>query len=599
MRRNRPRSPRPPLRDAPRRRPPAGRAGRESGRFPFPLAQLLREIDGASYGAYRRIVGVHEIGEFTLVVDRVPADPFGGAARMRVRVRRDTARLPRDLAADPARRVGVEDYLARAVEEAVRGPMGWGARVPPGTGRAFPEPPGPAVVERSCCRIDGESIELRLFVDLPALDRRVRGLGAEQLLLGDLPRLAKSTMLFSARRTEEALRHAGAVEDHAALQRALSERGLSAFVGDGSLLARASGSDGGARRDGREVAFESPSSLAVEIDLPRAGRVRGMGIPAGVTLVVGGGFHGKSTLLDAIAAGVRPHPPGDGRERVAALPATVAVRTEPGRIVRRTDVSAFLLAPPTGDCPADYSTDAASGAVSEAASVAEAIEAGARVLLFDEDTSAARFLVRDGRMQRLVPRPGEPIVALADRARDLYDRLGISTILATGGSADCLDAAHTVIRMREWRAEDATPAAGEVLSSTRSTRIRETLPALRAPASREASLDLGAENARTGLHGPRGIRLGDETVDLSALGQITEAGEARALALLLREASRRPGTGVTGLLNDLERWLDAGGLDALDPPAAYDLARPRRFEIAAALFRCRALRVRRPDLGPR
>ncbi len=589
------------MRDAPRRPPAGARASREASRFPFPLARLLREIDGAPFGAYRRILGEHEAGAFTVVVDRVPADPFAGPARVRVRVRRDASRLPPDLVGTAARRLGVEDYLARAADEAVRGPMGWAARVPPGTGRAFPEPPGPSVVERSCCRIDAESIELRLFVDLPALERRVRGLGAEQLLLGDLPRLATSTLLFPARRAEEAARHAGAVEDHGAMQLELAKRGLVAFVADGSRIARAGGRDGGPRRDGREVAFESPPSLGVEIDLPRAGRTRGMGIPAGVTVVVGGGFHGKTTLLDAIAAAVRPHPPGDGRELVASHPGTVAVRAEPGRSVRRADLSGFLLALPTGECPADFSADSASPVASEAASVAEAIEAGARVLLFDEDTSAPSFLARDGRMQRLVPRPGEPIVPLVDRAREMYERLGVSTILATGGSGDVLEAAHTVIRMREWRAEDATAAAAEAVSASGPPRVREALPGLRAPAAREARLELPEGIVRAGPHGSRGIRLGEETVDLGALGQISEAGEIRALALLLREASRRAGEGMSlgGLLDDLEAWLDSAGLDALDPPLAYDLARPRRFEIASALCRCRALRVRRPDLGPR
>ncbi len=204
------------------------------------------------------------------------------------------------------------------------------------------------------------------------------------------------------------------------MQDELARRGLVAFVADGSLLARAGGEDHGPRRDGREVAFESPPELAITLAPPRGGPVRGMGVPAGITVVVGGGYHGKSTLADAIASGIEPHPPGDGREKVAAQRGSFVVRTEPGRSVRRADLSSFLLDLPSGERPVDLSSERASGSTSQAAGVVEAIEAGATVLLLDEDASAANFLVRDGRMQRLLPRPGEPIVPYIDRARELY-----------------------------------------------------------------------------------------------------------------------------------------------------------------------------------
>jgi predicted ABC-class ATPase len=575
------------------------RAAAESGlpHAASALGKLLAEIDGAPFGAYRRIVGRHAAGEFGLVVDRVPPDPFAGGARIRLVVPRETAGLPAHLVRERVLRIGVEDFLSRAVVEALRGPMGWSGSAPPGTGRALVEPPGPAMVERSSCRITDDAIEVRLFVDLPALNRRVRGHRASDLLLGDLSRLATSTLLFPARRVEEAARYASVAADHAALSAELGRRGLVAFVADGSVLARAGGPDAGPRRDGREVAFEAPPALAVEIALPHAGRVRGMGIPEGVTLLVGGGFHGKSTLLDAIAAAVRPHPPGDGRERVASRPDTVAVRTEPGRSVRRADISAFLFDLPSGERAADFSTERASGSTSQAAAVSEALEAGAGVLLLDEDSSALNFMIRDGRMQRLVPRPGEPVIPFVDRAREIYDRLGVSTVIATGGSGDYIEAAHTVIRMNAWHAEDATARAAEVASATRSTRVREDFPPPARPAPREPHFELAPGRLRTGLRGPRGIRLGDETVDLSALSQISETGEVRALTLLLGEIVRRaaPGKTVAALLDEAEAWLDETGLDALDPPAAYDLARPRRHEIAGALGRWRALGIRRPS----
>ncbi len=534
-----------------------------------------------------------------MIFDRVPPDPYAGAARVRIVVERSKAGLPPGLAENHARRMGAEDCLARGVATALAALSRKAATAPPGSGRMFGEPAGPAMIERSSCRIGHGTIELRLFVDLPARGRRVVGVEAEELIRGDLARLAASSLLFSRRKVDEVSRYADAAEDHVACQEQLSARGLVAFVADGSLLARAGGADEGPRRDGREIPFLSPDSLAVVLDLPRGGPVRGMGIPAGVTVIVGGGFHGKSTLLDAIATGVHPHPPGDGRERVVAIPAAVTIRAEDGRSVRRVDISAFLGDLPSGEVAADFSTERASGSTSQAASISEALEAGAKLLLLDEDTCATNFMIRDGRMQRLVPREGEPIVPFLDRVRDLYDRFGVSTILVTGGSGDYLEVADTVILMNSYRAEDATLRARRIAAETSTMRLREPIPPFRLPAPREPLMAEGIVPSalRTGARGNRGARVGEETVDLSALEQLVEPGQARSLARLLREAASRMAQGKTlsALVDELDGWLDEHGIDVLDPPAAYDFSRPRRFEIAAALNRWRSLRVRRTD----
>ena len=552
-------------------------------------------MDGLSYAAYKRILGRHTVGEFEVVVDRIPPDPYAGQARVRLVCDRAKAHLSTGLVSSRSRRIGTEDYLSRAAADALASQVRRGGNAPPGSGRISLEAIGPAMLERGSCRITETSIELRLLVDLPAVGRRVRGLEAEELFFSDLQRLATAAVLFSSRRAEEAARHADAAEDHEALQTEIASRGLVAFVADGSLLARSGGEDTGPRRDGREVPFESPESLAVTVRLPHAGVVRGMGIPAGVTVIVGGGFHGKSTLLDAIVSGVHPHRPGDGRELVATSPEAVAVRSENGRSVRRVDISAFLAELPSGEASADFSTERASGSTSLAASIVEALEAGARLLLVDEDTSATNFLIRDGRMQRLVPRPLEPIVPYLDRVKEVHRRFGVSTLLVTGGSGDYLEAADTVILMRGYRPEDVTARAREVVSATRSVRIAEAVPAMRPPAARHPSVTgLEGPPPRVGLRGPRGLRIGDETVDLAAVEPIEETGQVRALAFLLREAARRMDAGkdLASLVREIEGWLDAEGLDALDPPAAYDLSRPRRFEIAGAINRWRSVAFR-------
>jgi len=324
-----------------------------------------------------------------------------------------------------------------------------------------------------------------------------------------------------------------------------------------------------------------------------------MGIPAGVTLIVGGGFHGKSTLLDAIAGGVHPHRPGDGRERVAALPATVLIRAEDGRSVRGVDISAFLGELPSGARASEFTTDKASGSTSQAAAIAEALETGARLLLMDEDRCATNFMVRDGRMQRLVPPSAEPIVPYVDRVRELYERHGVSTILVTGGSGDYLETADTVIQMRAYEPHDVTARARQVAEETKSMRLDERRRPLQPPASRVPVRGPAADgrDLRTGARGPRGLRIGDETLDLHALEQLAEAGQVRALGPLLKRAAREMDgrLSLAELVDGIDRWLDERGIDALDRPVAYDMTRPRRFELAAALNRWRQLRVRRRE----
>lgn len=565
------------------------------------LRGVLRRIDGAPYGRYRELLGRFRLGEFELVVDRVPPDPYAGPARLRIVASRAACGIPDDLVSCRARRLGVEDFLGSEADEVIGRQIGHSRRIPPGSGSVRLDSGGPAVMERSACRLTQVNVELRLFVGLPAGGRRIHARKAEELLLTGLPRVATSALLFSARRIEAARRAADNVEDHLALQEALDRRGLVAFIADGSLLARAGGHDQRPRRDGREVEFRAPDGLRVTLDLPHAGPVSGMGIPAGVTLIVGGGFHGKSTLLEAIARGVHPHRPGDGRERVAALPATVLIRAEDGRSVRGVDISAFLGDLPSGARASEFTTEKASGSTSQAAAIVEALELGAKLLLMDEDRCATNFMVRDGRMQRLVPAGAEPIVPFVDRVREIFGTCGVSTILVTGGSGDYLDVADTVIQMLAYEPRDVTGPARKIAEETKSMRLDEPRGSLEKPTARAPLPGPGLDprSLRTASRGPRAVRIGEETVELHALEQLVEVGQVRALGSLMKRAVRRMDgeTRLARLVEESESWLDREGIDALDRPVAYDLSRPRGFEFGAALNRWRQLCVRRSGSG--
>src|SRR5690606_6178929 len=298
--------------------------------------------------------------------------------------------------------------------------------------------PGQEILERTAVVVTSERVEVRFVAGLPAAGRRILGEEAIHLLCEEIPALVEQVLTVGrvelvGRGPREGPRwslqtHLDTVEDQQVLREALAERGLIAFVADGAILPRESGVSDRPLQGPRVVPFRAPDSLAVTLETPHRGPVRGMGIPRGVTLIVGGGYHGKSTLLRALSRGIYNHVPGDGREGVVTDPLAVKVRAEDGRRIEQVDISPFINNLPFGADYRRFSTDEASGSTSQAAAIVEALELGARVLLMDEDTSATNFMIRDRRMQALVTRDREPITPFIDRVRSLYRDLGVSTI---------------------------------------------------------------------------------------------------------------------------------------------------------------------------
>lgn len=338
--------------------------------------------------------------------------------------------------------------------------------------------------------------------------------------------------------------------------------------------------------------FVSPASLRVCLEGPE-GPVCGMGIPAGVTLIVGGGFHGKSTLLGALQRGHLDHRPGDGRERVVTRPDAVSIRAEDGRSVRGVDISAFLRDLPGGRSTASFSTDDASGSTSQAAAIIEAAEAGAGLLLIDEDSSATNLLVRDERMRRLIPRECEPITPFVERVRQVYEGWGLSTVMVVGGVGDYLAVADTVIAMEAYRPRDVTARARALAGPA--PQPPGPLPALRTRVPR--GLYPAGERSRIRARDARHLELGDAALDLSALSQVLDAAHAASLGHAIRVIAAGIADGrrdISQILAALDARLDAEGVDALSPWSAPpgDLLRPRRYEVAAAIARLRTLELR-------
>ncbi len=450
---------------------------------------------------------------------------------------------------------------------------------------------------------------------LPAAGRRVLGRQAARLLVEELPRAVVRALAAGPGRgwppEEDARAFVDCVDNQEAIRARLRELGLVAFVADRAVLPRESGASDRPMEGPGVVPFRGPEALRVGFPLPHPvvpggpREVSGMGIPEGVTLVVGGGYHGKSTLLEALVRCVHPHVPGDGREYVVTDPDAVKIRAEDGRAVTGVDISPFIRDLPGGRRTRDFHTDDASGSTSQAANIVEALEAGARVLLLDEDTSATNFMVRDARMQALVAREHEPIVPFVDRVRELHRRLGVSTVLVMGGSGDYFDVADRVILMREYVPRDATADARRVAAEHPTGRQVEVDQPLAAPAGRlvdPGSLDpsRGRREVKIDARGTEEIVFGTSTIDLRGVEQVVDSSQLRAIGLALHLLARRFLDGRTPLpraLDLLEELLDREGLDVLDPfhrPGRHPgrLARPRRHEVAAALSRLRGLRVR-------
>ena len=568
-----------------------GRGGRGGGgRRPEPepirgvrddarLSQELLKMDGASYGRYKSLQGDWDFGDFTLTVQRVQSDPF--APPSRIRIFRPDAGIPSSAYTDPVRRRATADFLGRLARRRLKGSL---LRIDTG---------GQEVIARSSCQVGADgALDLRIGLELPGHGRRIDGRTAERELCRRVPELVDD-LDWDEIDQKGAEAFADSVVDTVALRGALPEHGLVAFVADGAVLPRRSGvSDEPLRGEG-VVPFVSPESLRVSVDLPHRGTVIGMGVPEGITLIVGGGFHGKSTLLHALERGVYDHVPEDGRELVVTREDAVKIRAEEGRGVERVDVGPFVRNLPTGADTSDFRTENASGSTSQAANICEAVEVGSRTLLVDEDSTATNLMIRDERMQALVHGDREPLVPFVDLVRPLHREHGVSTVLVMGGSGDYFDVADHVIMLDAYHPHDVTERA-RALARER-TDAEFAMPKARVvdPRSVDARTDRG--RAKLKRRDMDVLVFGQSDIDVRSVEQFVDPGQIIGAGLALRVLAQ--GGHLNGsrtlaeALDSLERALNERGVMLLGQEFGGDYALPRRHEIAAALNRLRALRV--------
>ncbi len=561
------------------------------------LASILRRIDGKGYKAYKDILGDYDMGTCTVHIDKVQSDPFAPPSRMRVTIPQKRAAIPEELLATPVRCTAAEDFLtrsfARVIKELRKSEKG------PDKSKALGiDEPGQEILPRTSMRIEDQSVQARFVLGLPAKGRTIMGRQAESIILETLPRLADAALLGANLDMEAFRRHVQICEDQEFLRQALAERGLAAFVGNGAILPRKSGVSDRPLSSQQTVPFVSPADMQVEFALPNQGVVSGMGIGQGVSLIVGGGYHGKSTLLKALERSVYNHIPGDGRELVVTEASAVKIRAEDGRSVAGVDIQPFISHLPMDRGTWAFSSDNASGSTSQAANIMEALEAGSSLLLLDEDTSATNFMIRDSRMQRLVARECEPITPFIDRVQEMYARLGVSTLLVLGGSGDYLDVADQVIMLHNYQVQNVTARAREIAHSLQTNRVREVGSSLTGIKERipEAKCFALGDRDKVKSKGVGGLLFGRENIDLSQVEQLVDESQTRALAAVLKTLNRRmgPDTSLRRVVEELLQEVYGHSLDILSPSGQRpvgDLALPRKEEICAAINRLRTLQV--------
>ncbi|MEZ8039125.1 P-loop domain-containing protein [Vibrio sp. 10N.222.54.F12] len=540
------------------------------------LTAKLKKLEKQNFRAYQQIKGQYDFADFELHIDHVQGDPYASSSRFRATRAWSLTGLDWLKEKSYEYQVAARDFIARSFSEFAKQEVTVSIALT-----------GQTVLDNTSVVFTEHGIEIRFRINLPADGRSILAKKAINIITFYLPKFIRRATLERELNIEAMIKHCEAVEDQDALRAQLEENNLAAFVANGSVLPRIAGNCDLPMKGA--VPFLAPESLSVTLNAPNQGDVTGLGIPKGITLIVGGGFHGKSTLLNAVERSIYNHIPGDGREGIVTATDTMKIRAEDGRCVHNLNLSNYINHLPMQKDTSDFSTQDASGSTSQAAWLQESIEAGVQTLLIDEDTSATNFMIRDERMQALVSKGAEPITPLVDRIGQLRQEMDISTIVVMGGSGDYLDVADTVIQMHDYQAVDVTDKAQEVIAQHPTQRTNECETALETfvPRSlnRAALMNILTDGKfRVNAKGKESLRFGKEFADLSALEQLESTSEVNAIGWAWFQFAQTPGWSnnpakeFSAILSD--EWH-------VNMPNYGDLAKPRVLDVMAALNRMR------------
>ena len=574
------------------------------------LRQQLRSINRKSYPAYKGLKGLYHFGNYILSIDHVQGDPFASPSHVSIQISHRDAGFPVEYYKDTLTGTTLCDYLTRQFEKQVS-QYSFRAKGSGKSGLLTVSHCGQEILSRTACEITEKGITARFFVGFPANGRTINATELEKIFFDFLPVCIQKSFFYSSLNAKELQNYIELAEDQEFIRQTLPAKNLCAFIADGSILPRESGIS--SRPMKASVPFTSPDSLRISINLPHKGKITGMGIPKGITLIVGGGYHGKSTLLNALELGVYNHIPGDGREYVITDATAVKLRSEDGRFIKDVDISMFINDLPNKKDTRCFSTLDATGSTSQAAGIVESMEAGSHLFLLDEDTSATNFMVRDAFMQQVIQREKEPITPFLERAEDLYKKAGISTILVAGSSGAFFHIADTIIQMDNYVPKDITASVKKLCSqyplpavSVTDFQLPHSHRIMSRPAesskhlrhnSRGNHSDSGAakpERLKTRISGTDGFSLGRQEIDLRYTEQLIDAEQTAALGLLLKYAVEHLADGrrtLPEIVQFLWKNLSLHGLSFFteNQKISCGYATPRIQEIYACLNRYRGL----------
>lgn len=558
------------------------------------LRECLHRIDHKGYPAYKDTKGQYQFGGYILSIDHVQGDPFAAPSKVSVIVDGKQAAFDESLYDTAWKRIALQDVILRKLAAKVHA-YSFKAKGSGKSGLISVSNPGQEILERSACTMDPASgkVTVRMEIGFPANGRTINARELEKILYEFLPACVKQTLYANAYAPKELQNAANLAEDQHYIRKQLKEQGLVAFVANGAILPRKSGVSMLPMKDA--VAFQSPDSMEVTMNLPHAGVIKGMGIQKGVTLIVGGGYHGKSTLLKALELGVYDHIAGDGREYVITDDSAMKLRAEDGRSIQNVDISMFIRNLPNSKDTVSFYTEDASGSTSQAANTVEAIEMGSSVFLIDEDTSATNFMIRDELMQRVVQRDVEPIIPFIDRVRELYESYGISTILVAGSCGSYFHKADTILQMNRYEPMEITAFAKKEAENF-PMPIEQVELSKRPGMERVVKADTAFQKdnrIKMKTMGRDGISINKETVDLRYVEQLVDTEQLNALAHILKYMKLHVFMGKTTLQDGVEqlyRQMQQKGFAAFcGNNIPGNLVLPRKQEIYAMLNRCRNL----------
>lgn len=557
------------------------------------LKRELEKIDGRGYKTYKMLEGQYSFEDYILSIDHVQGDPFASPSRIRVIVNSNNNKFPKNLFDEKYKKITICDFLTRLFSKNI---YKYGEKVF-GSGKSglieiskCPQ----QVIERTSIIINNEKIEARFYVGFPARGRSVLSKELEKILFNIIPNIVKNTLIYNNINIKALNDKLKLAEDQEFIRKQLKDKKLIAFIANNSILPRESGVSQKPLKDGKK--FISPKELEVEFNTPNRGLIKGMGIPEGITLIVGGGYHGKSTLLKALELGVYNHIEGDGREFVITDNTALKVRAEDGRAITKTDISLFINNLPNGKDTKKFYTENASGSTSQAANIIEGIESGTKLFLIDEDTSATNFMIRDSVMQQLVSKDKEPITPFIDVARSLYKQKGISTILVAGSSGDFFDIADLVIQMDNYEPYEVTKKAKAL--SRGITNVNENLK-VDIDFNRvilKGTIESGPKGAKVKTLGKDGISINKENIDLRAVEQILDNEQLNTIGAIMKYAENKlMGKNLTlaQIADNITEELKNNLIGIENIKGGYgSLAMVRKQEIMCAYNRYRKIKIR-------